>query len=172
MVAIKFLKNSGKYKKGDVIELDQEELDLWQQSMPKGVFEVIAAPSEHQPEPDQEEMSMGDVKAYEGIIFENGQDYNITLLTHHVTKYTYKKDEQNAYSGDTSGTFDRYEIKVLYNGEETTARVPPTVVQTMWEKIKKNNAIPVAETKPRFVISKSGTGKQTKWNVNYVGMGQ
>lgn len=162
MVKVEILETMGSYKKGDIAEID--DIDVWKKIAPKSSWK-LAEQSSGQPSDDGQEMAMGDVKAFEGLIMENGVDYNIVLLTHHVKKFTYDKD------GD-EGTFDRYELQVEHEGKQTTVRVPASVVSTMWDKVKRNDAVPVADKRPRFIISKSGTGIKTKYNVNFIGVGK
>lgn len=181
MPVIQYLKgvNKGKYKEVDASAM--EFLDSLGEGYYKLVGDNAAAKVLDKPAPKKgtdddnekekpgnviasEVVGMNNVKTAQGdfLIIEVDSPVTITLTTTEVTKNTYKDE-------DTEREWDRYEIPCISEGKDTKVLLPPSVVQTMWNQIVSGNMRPIEEKHPTFIVSKHGTGKQTKWSVNLLG---
>lgn len=160
---IEFTKTYAIHKKGTKLSVGAKELD----AIPQDVYKVIQPAMDREShdeggkEKSQEPFNMDAVEGYEGLFIEVDETYTLVLLSASGTKYTYETDDHNEYV--------RYEVTVEYEGDTTTVRLPGSVIQNMWKQIEKHNATPVEKHRPTFLVSKTGTGKKTRWSVNWVG---
>jgi len=167
MTRIRMLVTAGQYQAGK--EYDVPTFDeFWSRVRPTTY--VVLSPTAETPQPEKtetrpmEEGRVVDLDSPEfstGVILDTDVPVEFTLLSSKITEYTYNSD---------NGEFQRYELSILYDGMETTIRVPASVVAMIKRAVIKNNLKPVEEKKPRFVISKSGAGIKTKYSVNLLGI--
>jgi hypothetical protein len=175
MPVIEFLKDRGKYKAGERVDIPQDVVDL----LPKDTYRIFPVQPGDEPNPSGEpvdeqtdehvkgtkEVSFPDVHTDAGKygLIVDETDVEVTVISDKLQELTMAADDGNE--------FVRIQIPILYQGQKTFVRVPPSVAEEMWKKIVLNSARPVDKKKPRFMLSKKGTGIKTKWNVSFVGMG-
>lgn len=155
------------FKEGEIVEIPQKVLnvnflpewyDVIQPEMPKkehtGTKDSVA-------DDEGEDFDMENVHAYEGLIMETDKSYKIKLLSAKGKKY-------HSISDDGKREWDRYQLPIEYDGEETIIRLPPSVVETMYQQASKGKVVPIDKHQPVFLLSKTGEGVKTKYSVNLV----
>lgn len=172
---VQIVKDWKGWKKGTELDIEDDQQALFTQLTPQEVYKVLegeAKPktkskksSSEEPEGEPAEVTettMGDVHTEGGVIMETDQTYNITVLDHRIKEYKYKSEDDHE--------FTRYELPIIYDEEQTTIRLPKSVIEQMWKDIKKNQAVPVSEKHPMFSLRKTGSGIKTKYSVIYQGV--
>lgn len=165
---VKFLDDVGsKYKKGDEAVIPDDILAV----MDKKKFKRIGdsqEPTTDGPENlvDSKTVKIGDVKSHMGdyVILESDKAITISLLSDDVVQNHYKDDE-------TGREWDRYELQVLHNEKITKILLPVSVVDSMYKQIVANGAENIETAHPKFLLSKTGEGKKTKYSTIYTGKG-
>lgn len=170
MPLVEFVKDYRVWQKGERVEISDNEWDMFRKMTDSKLYKVVKdAGKGHESEqvdeedPNVREVFMGDVHTRGGLIMEEDKTYQITLLNHAIR-------EHHNVSEDGKREWNRYEVNILYEDKETTTYLPPTVIETMWRAINKNDAVPVTDKRPRFGISYTGEGKKRKWSVMFLGV--